>query len=64
MRAGPRAKHNLLRPEALEAMYILWRTTGESRYREWGWQMFVAFLRWCKVGSITRGWDTHVVGNV
>eukprot|EP00884_Botryococcus_braunii_P021697 jgi/Botrbrau1/8210/Bobra.0392s0008.1 len=49
MRAGARAKHNLLRPEALEAMYILWRVTGESRYREWGWQMFSAFLRWCKV---------------
>lgn len=27
----------VLRPETVESLYILWRTTGDSRYREWGW---------------------------
>ena len=44
-----KSKHNLLRPEAMEAMFVLWRVTGKQRYRDWGWRMFQAFERHCKV---------------
>ena len=34
---------NVLRPEAVESLYYMWRLTGEQRYREWGWSIFQAF---------------------
>lgn len=34
--------HNLLRPETVESLFILWRITGDPRYRNWGWQIFRA----------------------
>ncbi|KAF9006005.1 seven-hairpin glycosidase [Cyathus striatus] len=30
----------LLRPETVESFYLLWRTTGEERWRERGWAVF------------------------
>eukprot|EP00658_Telonema_sp_P-2_P033439 TRINITY_DN24544_c0_g1_i1.p1 TRINITY_DN24544_c0_g1~~TRINITY_DN24544_c0_g1_i1.p1 ORF type:complete len:561 (+),score=121.90 TRINITY_DN24544_c0_g1_i1:86-1768(+) len=45
------ANHNLLRPEALEAMFVMFRYTGDPIYREWGWQMFLAFEQSCKTQS-------------
>ena len=45
------ASHNLLRPETVEALFVLWRTTGDVRYREHGWAIFQAFQQHCKVGS-------------
>ena len=35
--------HNLLRPETLESLFVLWRVTRNETYREWGWQIFRAF---------------------
>lgn len=38
-------RHNLQRPETVESLFYMWRITGETRYREWGWQMFQAFVK-------------------
>ncbi|KAJ6620664.1 glycoside hydrolase family 47 protein [Mycena sp. CBHHK59/15] len=35
----------LLRPETVESLYILWRVTGESKWREMGWRIFEAIER-------------------
>ncbi|EFN60136.1 hypothetical protein CHLNCDRAFT_33654 [Chlorella variabilis] len=43
------AAYNLLRPEALEAMWYMWRLTHDWKYRAWGWQVFQAFEAHCKV---------------
>ena len=49
-----RAKHsgtrgaNLLRPEAVESLWYLWRVTHEQRWRDYGWAMFEAFRRHCR----------------
>ena len=43
------AGHNLLRPEAAESMFYLWRFTKKPKYREWGWRMFLAFEKHCRV---------------
>ncbi|PFH51964.1 glycoside hydrolase family 47 protein [Amanita thiersii Skay4041] len=32
----------LLRPETIESFYILWRVTGEEKWRERGWEIFEA----------------------
>lgn len=36
------SKHSLLRPEAVESLFVLYRITGDNIYREWGWQIFGA----------------------
>ncbi len=45
------AGHNLLRPEAVEAIYYMWRFTKDPKYREWGWRIFLAFEEHCKVAT-------------
>ncbi|KAL4066005.1 glycoside hydrolase family 47 protein [Scleroderma citrinum] len=30
----------LLRPETVESLYLMWRTTGDERWRERGWEIF------------------------
>jgi mannosyl-oligosaccharide alpha-1,2-mannosidase len=40
-----------LRPEAIETLFYLWRATGDPIYREWGWNMFRGFERWCRLAS-------------
>ncbi|KAF4698237.1 WD repeat domain 65 [Perkinsus olseni] len=39
------AMHNLLRPEAIEALWYMWRATGDWYYREAGWRMARALER-------------------
>jgi hypothetical protein len=29
----------------------MWRTTGDSKYREWGWQIFKALVRYARVSD-------------
>ena len=43
--------YNILRPEAVEAICMLYRITNDTTYREWGWQIFEAFDKYSKVGS-------------
>ena len=47
-----KARHNLLRPEAMEAMFVLWRTTKNPVYKDWAWQMFQAFQAHCRVSVL------------
>jgi Glycosyl hydrolase family 47 len=35
--------HNLQRPETVESLFVMWRITGDVKYREWGWEIFEAF---------------------
>lgn len=44
-------RHNLLRPETVESLFVLYRITEDPKYREWGWQIFEAFEKHTKVGS-------------
>lgn len=45
------SKADFLRPEAVETLFYLWRATGDDIYREWGWNMFRAFERYCRLGT-------------
>lgn len=44
-------RHNLLRPETVESLFVLHRITEDEKYREWGWQIFQAFESHTKVAS-------------
>ncbi|KAM6552126.1 hypothetical protein CsatB_001934 [Cannabis sativa] len=47
----PADRHNLLRPETVESLFILYRITEDPKYREWGWQIFEAFEKFTRVES-------------
>jgi len=34
----------MLRPEAVESLFVLWRITGDSKYREQAWAMFESIV--------------------
>ncbi|KAK1279710.1 Mannosyl-oligosaccharide 1,2-alpha-mannosidase MNS3 [Acorus gramineus] len=44
-------RHNLLRPETVESLFVLHRITEDPKYRQWGWQIFEAFEKYTKVDS-------------
>ena len=54
-----RDAHCLLRPEAVEAFYVLHHLTADPVYREWGWEIFRALQRHARTPA---GYGT--VGNV
>ncbi|KAI5115464.1 hypothetical protein M0805_006169, partial [Coniferiporia weirii] len=41
----------ILRPETVESLFIAYRLTGEKKYREYGWQIFQAIEKHCKVST-------------
>ncbi|KAG6890079.1 hypothetical protein C0995_012028 [Termitomyces sp. Mi166 len=41
----------LLRPETIESLYILWRVTGDLKWRERGWRIFAAIETHTKTPS-------------
>lgn len=47
----PLDAHNLLRPETVESLYILYRLTGDKKYQEYGWTIFQAFEKHTKIAS-------------
>jgi endoplasmic reticulum Man9GlcNAc2 1,2-alpha-mannosidase len=44
--------HNILRPETVESLFILWKVTGDPKYRERSWQIFRAFERWSRIEGL------------
>jgi hypothetical protein len=60
----PLSRQDFLRPEAAETLFYLWRATGDEIYREWGWNMFRAWERWCKcpTGGYATVRDVYPVG--
>ena len=41
--------YNILRPEVVESLFVLWRVTGDPTYQEWGWNIFSAFNNYSRV---------------
>ncbi|CAN0173335.1 unnamed protein product, partial [Ectocarpus fasciculatus] len=50
MRARDQARFYILRPETLESFFVLHQLTGDPVYREWGWEIFRAIERHCRIG--------------
>ena len=49
--APPHDAKNMLRPETMESLFVAWRLTHDPIYREWGWHIFQAFEKHCKVST-------------
>lgn len=41
-------RYNILRPEAIEGIYYMYYYTKDEKYREWGWEMFQGFDKYCR----------------
>jgi hypothetical protein len=41
----------LLRPEALESIFIMYRVTGDKIWQDKGWQMFSAINKYCRTAT-------------
>lgn len=39
------------RPETVESLFIAYRLTGDNKYREYGWNIFQAIEKYCKIES-------------
>lgn len=48
MTPAPTAFFNILRPETSESLFVLHYITKNPRYREWGWEIFQAFDKYCR----------------
>jgi endoplasmic reticulum Man9GlcNAc2 1,2-alpha-mannosidase len=46
---NPSSAHNLMRPETVESLFVMWRVTHNETYRQWGWNIFRAFEMHSKV---------------
>ena len=47
----PLDAHNLLRPETVESLYILYQVTKDKKYQDYGWQIFQAFEKYTRISS-------------
>jgi len=45
---GGSARGWLMRPEAVETWFVLWRLTKKQQYRDWGWWAFQAMNKHCR----------------
>ena len=46
---GGWADHNFERPETVETLFYMWRTTKDKKYRDWAWELFQKFEEKTKV---------------
>jgi len=46
---SPQAPFYILRPEAVETLFVLYRITRDPIYKEWGWKIFESLETHCKV---------------
>lgn len=37
------------RPETVESLFIAYRLTGDNKYREYGWRIFLSIEKFCRV---------------
>merc|ERR1712007_299749 len=48
----PADAFSLLRPETVESLFVLFRVTGDERYRRWGWDIFNAMNKYARLESL------------
>ncbi|XP_048669231.1 endoplasmic reticulum mannosyl-oligosaccharide 1,2-alpha-mannosidase isoform X1 [Marmota marmota marmota] len=51
VKVKPADRHNLLRPETVESLFYLYRTTGDRKYQDWGWEILQSFNKYTRVPS-------------
>lgn len=44
----PAGTYYIMRPEAVEALFYMWRLTKDNKWRDHGWKIFEAIAKHCK----------------
>lgn len=44
-------KYYILRPEVVETYFVMWRMTGDQKYRDWAWDAAQAIEKYCHAGD-------------
>ncbi|TFK56896.1 glycoside hydrolase family 47 protein [Heliocybe sulcata] len=39
----------ILRPETVESLFLAFRVSGDKKYRDWGWEIFQAIEKYCRI---------------
>jgi len=47
----PLDAHNLLRPETVESLHVMYAVTKDKKYQEYGWKILEAFNKYSKVST-------------
>ncbi|ORY82536.1 glycoside hydrolase [Protomyces lactucae-debilis] len=51
IRINDQDRHNLMRPETVESLFIMWRITRNEQYRDWAWRIFLSFEAYLHAGE-------------
>lgn len=51
------SKYYILRPEAVESIFYMWRLTHDPKYRKWGMEIAQAIENYCRVEAGYSGID-------
>jgi hypothetical protein len=46
---------NILRPETVESLFIAFHLSGDVIYRQWGWEIFQAFVKSTRIKEGEKG---------
>ena len=38
-------------PETVESLFVAYRLTGDQQYRDWGWNIYQAIEKHCRISS-------------
>ena len=60
----PNDRHNLQRPETVESLFILYRLTGDKKYREMGYEIFKNFMKYTKIVNADGDVSFSSIGDV
>lgn len=47
-------KHYIQRPEVVESLFVMYRVTGDAKYRHWGWNIAQSIHKHCWAGHIPQ----------
>jgi len=59
--------HNILRPETIESVFLMWRTTKAQIYRNWGQRILAAFSRmkapygYAGLHNVNKPWEVMTI---
>jgi len=48
---GEKDAQNLQQAQTVESLFYMWRITGDTKYREWGWELFNSFMTYTAVAE-------------
>ncbi|CAI5448529.1 unnamed protein product [Caenorhabditis angaria] len=63
-----RDRHSLLRPEAVESFFYLYRVTGNRKYQDWTWKIFQSIQKYARIpegySSVKNVYETEYITRI